>query len=175
MKPSRETCGEIAKLRLIYGHAPHFQSSSPRKKCRSCLRTAVGYVSGLNIKPDDDGLSWWKPPSLRGALATKQSILSPGYLLCRAMDCFATLAMTIVLLFENRIPSHLSAGEKRQPLEQVHVLLVLQQRAVQRRDQLARIAFPEHFRRHVLVEQQFQPIQQLRGRGPLLSGPHLAD
>src|SRR3979409_1873041 len=30
--------------------------------------------------------------SLRGALATKQSILS----LCRAMDCFASLAMTVL-------------------------------------------------------------------------------
>jgi hypothetical protein len=49
------------------------------------------------VKPDDDSLSWWKPPSLRGALlsaearlrakadATKQSILS----LRGAMDCFA--------------------------------------------------------------------------------------
>jgi len=36
----------------------------------------------------------------------------------------------------------------------LHVLLVLQQRAVQRRNQLARIALPEHFRRHVLVEQE---------------------
>src|SRR4051812_23326723 len=32
------------------------------------------------------------PPSLRGALATKQST----YPLCRAMDCFAALAMTVV-------------------------------------------------------------------------------
>src|SRR5580704_18787114 len=48
------------------------------------------------------------------------------------------------------IPSHFPAAEKRQPLEQMHVLFVFQQRAVQRRDQLARIAFPEHFRGHVL-------------------------
>src|ERR1700730_2458838 len=151
MKPSRETCGEIAKLRLIYGHAPHFQSSSPRKKCRSCLRTAVGYVSGLNIKPDDNSLSWWKLPSLPGALATKQSILSPGY--CYAARWIASLrsAMTIVPLFENQIPSHLSAGEKRQPLEQVHVLLVLQQRAVQRRGPPARVAVPADFLGHVLL------------------------
>src|SRR6185312_6071553 len=47
---------------------------------------------------------------------------------------------------------YFSSAEKRQPLEQMYVLLVLQERAVQRRDQLARIAFPEHFRCHVLVE-----------------------
>jgi hypothetical protein len=56
----------------------------------------------------------------------------------------------------------LLCGSKRQPLEQEHVLLVLQERAVQRRDQLARIALPEHFRGDVLVEQQFQPVQELR-------------
>src|ERR1700722_7941396 len=58
--------------------------------------------------------------------------------------------------------SHLAAAQERQPLEQMHVLLVLQQRAVQRRDQFARVAFPEHFRRHVLVEQELEPVQQLR-------------
>ena len=70
--------------------------------------------------------------------------------------------------------SHFSSAEERQPLEQMHVLLVLQQRAVQRRDQLARVALPEHFRRHVLVEQQLQPVQQLRGRRLLLQARHLA-
>src|SRR6187402_1540918 len=33
----------------------------------------------------------------------------------------------------------LPSAQERQPLEQMHVLLVLQQRAVQRRDQLARV------------------------------------
>ena len=47
---------------------------------------------------------------------------------------------------------HFASAEERQPLEQMHVLLVLEQRAMQRRDQLARIAFPEHFRRDVLVQ-----------------------
>src|ERR1043166_1171129 len=59
-------------------------------------------------------------------------------------------------------PLHFPPAQKRQPLEQMHVLLVLQQRAVQRRDQLSRIALAQHFRRHVLVEQEFQPVQQLR-------------
>ncbi|MGY4326052.1 hypothetical protein ACVWWG_000466 [Bradyrhizobium sp. LB7.2] len=35
---------------------------------------------------------------------------------------------------------HFPPGQERQPLEQMHVLLVLEQRAVQRRDQLARVA-----------------------------------
>src|SRR5258707_4215105 len=38
-------------------------------------------------------------PSLRGALATKQS----SYPLCRAMDCFASLAMTL-MEFCSRLP-----------------------------------------------------------------------
>jgi hypothetical protein len=53
------------------------------------------------------------------------------------------------------LSSHLSSAEEGEALEQMHILLVLQQRAVQRRDQLARIALPQHFRRHVLVEQEF--------------------
>jgi hypothetical protein len=51
--------------------------------------------------------------------------------------------------------SNLAPAQERQPLEQMHVLLVLEQRAVQRRDQLARIAFSQHLRRDVLVEQEF--------------------
>src|SRR5262249_21790911 len=70
--------------------------------------------------------------------------------------------------------SHLAARQERQPLEQVHVLLVLEQRAVQRRDQLARIALAQHFRRHVLVEEELQPVEQLRGRGLLLQAGHFA-
>jgi hypothetical protein len=80
---------------------------------------------------------------LRGALATKQSILA-FFLLCGSMDCFASSGAHLrdplarndacfgCLKIES--PSHLSSGEKRQPLEQVHVLFVLQQRAVQRRN-----------------------------------------
>jgi hypothetical protein len=45
----------------------------------------LGRMRRENAKPYLNG-----PPSLRGALATKQSILS----LRRAMDCFASLAMT---------------------------------------------------------------------------------
>ena len=56
----------------------------------------------------------------------------------------------------------------------MHVLLVLQQRAVQRRDQLARIALPQHFRRDVLVQQQLEPVEQLRGRRLLLQARHFA-
>src|SRR5712664_4812416 len=70
--------------------------------------------------------------------------------------------------------SDLAPAQERQSLEQVDVLLVLQKRAVQRRDQLAGIAFPQHFRRDVLVEQQFQPVQKLRGRRLLLQPRHLA-
>src|ERR1700744_6481688 len=59
--------------------------------------------------------------------------------------------------------SDLPPAEERQPLEQMHVLLVFQERAVQRRDQLAWIALPQHFRRDVLVEQELQPVEQFRG------------
>src|SRR6185437_8700559 len=63
---------------------------------------------------------------------------------------------------------HFPAAQECQPLEQMHVLLVFQERAVQRRDQLARIALPQHLGRDVFVQQQLEPVQKLRGRGLLL-------
>src|SRR6266540_658383 len=62
-----------------------------------------------------------------------------------------------------------------QALEQMHVLLVLEQRAVQRRYELFRIALAQRLRADVLDQQQFQPVQQLGGRGLLLEPRHLAD
>src|SRR5690606_14566652 len=59
-------------------------------------------------------------------------------------------------------------------LEQMHVLLVLEQCAMQRRDQLPRIVLAQHLRRDVLVEQELQPVEQLRRGGLLLEAGHLA-
>src|SRR3546814_6488747 len=52
--------------------------------------------------------------------------------------------------------------------EQHHILLILEQRAVERRDRLADIAVLEHFERHVLGEQQLEPVDQLARRGLFL-------
>ena len=51
--------------------------------------------------------------------------------------------------------------QEGQPLEQVHVLLVLQQRAIQRRDGGLGVLRPQHLGRQVLDHQQLQPVQQL--------------
>src|SRR5436305_1123018 len=51
-----------------------------------------------------------------------------------------------------------AAGEEGEALEQVHILLVLEQRAVQRRDQLVRVLLAQGFGLHVFVEQELQPI-----------------
>ena len=57
----------------------------------------------------------------------------------------------------------------------MHVLLVLDQRAVQRRDQLLRIALAQRLRADVLDHQELQPVQQF-GRGRLLlHARHFAD
>src|SRR3979490_1145401 len=48
-------------------------------------------------------------------------------------------------------PSHLSSAEEGEALEQMHVLLVLQQRAAQRRGQLAGGALPQDFPRPFFV------------------------
>src|SRR3954454_5959614 len=62
---------------------------------------------------------------------------------------------------------HFPPAQERQSLEQMHVLLVLEQRAVQRPDQLARVAFAQLLDAHVFVEQQLEPVQELRGGGLL--------
>src|SRR4051794_31303700 len=68
-----------------------------------------------------------------------------------------------------------SPAHERQPLEQHHVLLVLEQGAVERRDRPGRILRLQDLERHVLVEEQFQPVDQLAGRWLLLEAGHLAD
>ena len=64
-------------------------------------------------------------------------------------------------------PHAFAAGQKGQSLEQVDILLVFQQRAVQRRDQLVRRFFAQGFRIDLVDQQQFQPVQQF-GSGWLL-------
>src|SRR5579863_4454744 len=65
--------------------------------------------------------------------------------------------------------------QKRQALKQMHILLVFEERAVERRDQLFRVAGAQHFGRNVLDKQQLKPVEQLRGRGLLLQPRYLAD
>ena len=72
----------------------------------------------------------------------------------------------------SRASPPLPSRHKRQPLKQMHVLLVLEQRAVQRRDQLLRIALAQQLRADVLDHQQLQPIQKFRGRGLFLDAGH---
>src|SRR5438876_9096984 len=64
---------------------------------------------------------WWTsrpPPSLRGAQATKQSMLP-----CRTMDCFASLAMTGLFLFRHplccRLPLLRIAHQRHKPIDAV--------------------------------------------------------
>ena len=60
------------------------------------------------------------------------------------------------------------ARHERDALEQVHVLLVLEQRAVQRRDQHLLVGALQRLGRNVLGEQQLQPVEELGGRRLLL-------
>src|ERR1700722_671934 len=52
--------------------------------------------------------------------------------------------------------SPLAAIQKSEPFEKMDVLLVLQQRAMQGRNQLLGVALAQRFGRNILVEQQFQ-------------------
>src|SRR3974390_1666160 len=67
------------------------------------------------------------------------------------------------------------AVKEQQLLEQVHVLLVLEQGAVQRRNELLRVVAAQRLRRDVLRHQELDPVQEL-GRGRLfLEAGRLAD
>jgi hypothetical protein len=50
----------------------------------------------------------------------------------------------------------------------MHVLLVLEQRSVQRRDQLLRMTLAQRIGTAILDHQQLEPIDELGGRGLLL-------
>src|SRR6185437_7849179 len=67
-----------------------------------------------------------------------------------------------------------AAMEKGKPLEELHILLVLQECAVERRDELGGIALAQGFGRDAVDEQQLDPVEQFRGRGLLLQARHLA-
>src|ERR1700722_12185360 len=71
-------------------------------------------------------------------------------------------------LTQDHRPLPLAPAQKRHPLEQMHVLLVLEQRAVQRRDQFLGVALAQRLWRNVLVEQKLEPVEQLRSGRLLL-------
>src|SRR5437879_13779803 len=56
----------------------------------------------------------------------------------------------------------------------MHVLLVLEQRAVERRDDDFLVRAPERLGRDVLGEEEFEPVEELRGGGLFLETRHLA-
>src|SRR6185437_5323344 len=66
------------------------------------------------------------------------------------------------------------ARHEHDALEQVHVLLVLEQRAVQRRQERLAVAAVQRLGRNVLGEQQLEPVEELGGRRLLLEARHLA-
>src|ERR1700693_2751533 len=67
------------------------------------------------------------------------------------------------------------AAQEQQLLEQVHVLLVLEQRSVQRRYQLLGVVAAQYFGRNVLGNQQFDPVEELGGGRLLLQAGCFAD
>src|SRR5882672_522960 len=66
------------------------------------------------------------------------------------------------------------ARHEDEALEEVHVLLVLEQRAVQRREDGLAVLGPQSVGRDVLGEQELQPVEQLGGRALLLQAGHFA-
>src|SRR6202044_2578979 len=66
------------------------------------------------------------------------------------------------------------AIEEKQLLEQVPVLLVLEQRSIERWNQLLRIVAAQRLRRKVLGHQKLDPIEELRGGSFFLEARRLA-
>src|SRR6266852_4315038 len=67
------------------------------------------------------------------------------------------------------------AMKEQQLLEQLHVLLVLEQRAIQRRDQLLRIVAAQGLGRNVLGHEELDPIQEFGGGRLLLQTRRVAN
>src|ERR1700683_4542428 len=67
------------------------------------------------------------------------------------------------------------AMQEQQLLEQVHILLVLEQRAVQRRNQLLGVVAAQRVGRYVFRHQELDPIEKLRGGGLFLQTGGFAD
>src|SRR5207249_3094721 len=66
------------------------------------------------------------------------------------------------------------ARHEDEPLEQVNVLFILEQRPVQRRNDGPAVLAPQRLGRDVLGEQELQPVEQLRGRGLFLQARDFA-
>src|ERR1700692_3713613 len=56
----------------------------------------------------------------------------------------------------------------------MHVLLVLEQRAVQRRNDHLLVRAPQRFRRNVFGQQELQPVEKLGGRWLFLQSGNIA-
>ena len=59
-------------------------------------------------------------------------------------------------------PARLAPCHEGQPFEQHHVLLVLDERTMERRHELARVALAQGLKRQVLVQEKLQPVEELR-------------
>src|SRR5246127_5940599 len=67
-----------------------------------------------------------------------------------------------------------AAMKEREPLEELHILLVLQERAVERWDELAGITLAQGCGRDIVDQQQLDPVEQFRRRRLLLQARHIA-
>jgi hypothetical protein len=70
--------------------------------------------------------------------------------------------------------SAVALGHEHQPLEEVHVLLVLEQRAVQRRDAGLLVGRAQRLDRDLLGHQQLEPVDELGGGRLLLEAGDFA-
>src|SRR5258708_37519592 len=105
------------------------------------------------------------------SISARYSLMETGTLAWRSSrKKFTNIGGSPFVLLALLPPRH--EGEA---LEEMDVLLVLEQGAMQRRDELLGILGAQRVRRHVLDHQEFQPVEQLRRRGLLLEARHLAD
>src|SRR5690349_21679688 len=68
-----------------------------------------------------------------------------------------------------------SARHEREPLEEMHVLFVLQERTVQWRNQFFRVALAQGVGADILDHQKLQPVEQFGSGGLFLHAWHFAD
>src|SRR3990167_1884191 len=108
------------------------------------------------------------------SISAKYSLMETGTLAWRSSrKKFTNIAIS--LWSPGALLALLSPCHEGESLEQMDVLLVLEQRAMQRRNELLGILGPQRIRRHVLDHQQLQPVEQFRGGRLLLEPRHFPD
>ena len=146
----------------------------------AALRTVKGNIEDLANSPLRRSISA-RMSSGFGMAVYQRFDNSPSRTACNqriVMRCIERLECGVrAAQGDRRDPAHdltTGAGHEHQTLEQLHVLLVLEQRAGERRHHGLVVLGLEHFGGDIFGQQEFEPVEQLGSRGLFLQARQVA-